>query len=415
MMNVIKIHIFGENSKIGKSIIQHLPNHIKIVSFDERPDYIFLCTSAEKSKQLFNQYCNDYRIVDFSSAFKHDAILQTSNITYAFNGFFNNQIPHIVFTGCSSLAIMQAILPIQKYIKKNSIFADVKFSKTAMQNKSHNQEMVLQNKIEIVNPFNHYHEKEINMALPDLGLKIVPSVLDFESGLFVNIYFNINKNVNIKNEIEHYYLHSSNIVFEKSINDVINTNLTSLSIYQDNKRCCISVVTDNLINGKIWNYISLNQKILHEPLQKYSRGEFGKFGVIRKYDIHTGIDLYCENNDHVYAMESGIVKKNQPFTGTDVGSPWWENTNYVGVLGDSGYIVYGEITSDLKEGSLVNKGDIIGNVKQVLKTNKGKPQSMLHLEYYKNYIEDPIVWNLNAEKHQDLLNPESLFFFIQRK
>ncbi len=38
------------------------------------------------------------------------------------------------------------------------------------------------------------------------------------------------------------------------------------------------------------------------PLKNYKHNipigiEFGAFGVIRKFDVHTGVDLYCNNND----------------------------------------------------------------------------------------------------------------------
>jgi len=36
----------------------------------------------------------------------------------------------------------------------------------------------------------------------------------------------------------------------------------------------------------------------------------GLFGAIRKHDIHTGIDLYCEKHDIVYAIEDGIKIRN---------------------------------------------------------------------------------------------------------
>jgi len=35
--------------------------------------------------------------------------------------------------------------------------------------------------------------------------------------------------------------------------------------------------------------------------------ELGAFGVTRKHDVHTGVDMYCEQGDEVVAMEDGIV------------------------------------------------------------------------------------------------------------
>jgi len=82
------------------------------------------------------------------------------------------------------------------------------------------------------------------------------------------------------------------------------------------------------------------------PLKKYKytvpQGEeLGAFGVRRKFDVHTGVDLYCENGDEVISIEDGIVVAVEPFTGEIAGFPWWNNTYAVAVLGKSGVINYG--------------------------------------------------------------------------
>ena len=43
--------------------------------------------------------------------------------------------------------------------------------------------------------------------------------------------------------------------------------------------------------------------------------DFGAFGVTRKYDMHTGVDMYCKEGDIVIAMEQGIVIAVEYFTG----------------------------------------------------------------------------------------------------
>ena len=145
------------------------------------------------------------------------------------------------------------------------------------------------------------------------------------------------------------------------------------------------------------------------PLDKKSViSNEGSFGAVRKYDIHTGIDLYSEEGSVVYSIEPGIVKKVALFTGPNAGSPWWEETHYVGVAGSSGYIVYGEIDPQLTEGQKVEMGAVIGKVKRVLKKNKNKPMTMLHLELYDHFVDDPVVWNLGKSKPDHLLNPISL-------
>ena len=89
-------------------------------------------------------------------------------------------------------------------------------------------------------------------------------------------------------------------------------------------------------------------------------GEPGYFGAVRKFDIHTGIDLYCFPDTEVVAIESGIIVKIEQFTGKSVGSPWWNDTYALLIEGESGVIVYGEIQPNdyLKVGDIVGAGDL---------------------------------------------------------
>jgi murein DD-endopeptidase MepM/ murein hydrolase activator NlpD len=136
--------------------------------------------------------------------------------------------------------------------------------------------------------------------------------------------------------------------------------------------------------------------------------ESGQFGAVRKHDIHTGIDLHANEGSQVFAIEDGIVEKIDFFTGISAGSPWWEETKYIGILSESGYIVYGEVTPIVSKGQQVKQGELIGTVKKVLKKDKGKPTSMLHLELYSKYIGDPVVWKLGEPIPNLLLDPNSL-------
>lgn len=144
------------------------------------------------------------------------------------------------------------------------------------------------------------------------------------------------------------------------------------------------------------------------PLKRFSLPkEYGEFAAIRKHDIHTGIDLYCNPGAHVFAIEDGFVSDVGNFTGPSADSPWWNNTQYVVVKGSSGFILYGELTTALEKGTLVKKGEVLGEIVTVLKENKGKPMTMLHLELYSDYTE-PVIWNHNSDKPYGLQDPTSL-------
>ena len=137
----------------------------------------------------------------------------------------------------------------------------------------------------------------------------------------------------------------------------------------------------------------------------------GSFGYVRKHDIHTGIDLYCNENDSVYSITGGEIINIIEFTGFNE-SPWWNDTYAVLVYTEGiGTIVYGEILPDnsLKIGDFIEEGKILGKIIPVLKKDKGlNPINMLHIELYSNRCVDPIVWQLNTEKNKNLINPFNL-------
>ena len=149
---------------------------------------------------------------------------------------------------------------------------------------------------------------------------------------------------------------------------------------------------------------------LKYPLPK--PGDAGYFGTHRSFDIHTGIDLYCDDGDPVYAMESGTVVATEAFTGVNAASPWWNDTWAVLVEGDSGVIVYGEIAihPDICVGDPIEEGQLLGHVKKVLKKDKGvNPPSMLHLELMRHGHYDTQWWHADQDQPDFLLNPITLF------
>lgn len=131
----------------------------------------------------------------------------------------------------------------------------------------------------------------------------------------------------------------------------------------------------------------------------------GAFGTKRKYDIHTGIDLYCYENESVQAVEDGQVIKIEKFTGESAGSPWWNETEAIWVKGKSGIVVYGEVKPQVKMGEQVIAGQQIAKVMTVLRKDKGKPMSMLHLELYEVGMKETVWWKHGDEKPPFLLNP----------
>jgi 3-polyprenyl-4-hydroxybenzoate decarboxylase len=133
----------------------------------------------------------------------------------------------------------------------------------------------------------------------------------------------------------------------------------------------------------------------------------GSFGVRRRHDHHKGVDLYAPDGAKVKAVEDGIVMEVCPFTGPSAGYPWWNDTEAVYIKGRTGIVVYGEImvNKDLREGQFIKAGQHIGNVKTVLKNDKGRPMSMLHLALHDKDTLHNGDWCIGEPKPKGLLNP----------
>lgn len=138
----------------------------------------------------------------------------------------------------------------------------------------------------------------------------------------------------------------------------------------------------------------------------------GQFAAIRKHDIHTGVDCYCDQGQLVVSMEDGVIVKIENFTGENAipPSPWWNNTQAIFIEGASGVILYGEIKplDSIKIGDKIKSGKILGKVVTVLKKDKGLPMTMLHVELYKTGTRESVIWNIGDNQPDTLLDPTNL-------
>lgn len=179
----------------------------------------------------------------------------------------------------------------------------------------------------------------------------------------------------------------------------------------------------NIVDENCWSHplASWNNDLTNYPADDLSKefseylpkfNEPGSFGFVRKYDIHTGVDIYCKKREKVCAVEDGEVVDTGIFTGKSVGSNWWNTTYYVVIKGSSGYVLYGEIEFpiEMKIGKKIKKGDFVGYVEAVINEDKIRPlirnhsNYMLHMELYKEYNK-PVVWNHGEKRDKNLLDP----------
>lgn len=147
------------------------------------------------------------------------------------------------------------------------------------------------------------------------------------------------------------------------------------------------------------------------------------FGAERKYDRHTGIDIFAPVGTIVYPLHEGKVVQIGWFTGANSvpPSPWWNDTKYVIVAftrdipnplfgyieAITDYALYGELEPLVEVGQLVDQQTELGVIQRVLKNDKGNPVSMLHFEMYRFLPEHPMFWYKGEPCPHTLLNPTS--------
>lgn len=158
----------------------------------------------------------------------------------------------------------------------------------------------------------------------------------------------------------------------------------------------------------------------------------GSFGAKRKFDRHTGVDLYAAEGQPVVAVEDGIVVAIDAFFtgGEDTpknpeGEPIWLPTAAVLIEGVSGVLLYGEIKEEagLTVGDKVKAGQQLGTILRVLRPkpegekykNPANSASMLHFERYAPGTTRAVVWELNQPKPEPLIDPTSVLLVAKNK
>jgi murein DD-endopeptidase MepM/ murein hydrolase activator NlpD len=138
----------------------------------------------------------------------------------------------------------------------------------------------------------------------------------------------------------------------------------------------------------------------------------GAFAFKRRKNYHTGIDLYTNDQEPVFAVESGTITNIDYFTGPKLSHLYWEETLSVMIEGETGTVNYGEIIphESLEVGNKIKKGQIVGKVKRVLFPDKirndipGHSTSMLHLELYPHNQIEFLDWELDQD-NPGILDP----------
>lgn len=137
-----------------------------------------------------------------------------------------------------------------------------------------------------------------------------------------------------------------------------------------------------------------------------------RFGAVRRFDVHAGIDLFCELGQEVVAVEAGEVIGIETFTGPNSRprkTPWWNETFIVLVRGESGVVAYGEVQPRVQVGDRVKAGQLVAVVeKPVLRAFKGRPMVMLHLELYTEDTTETTTWGADPTPPAERVRPPNL-------
>ena len=188
----------------------------------------------------------------------------------------------------------------------------------------------------------------------------------------------------------------------------------------------------------LWNVHGLKYDY---PLPLIEDGHPGAFGAVRKFDVHTGVDLYCKQGTPICAVEDGTVVEIEIFTGPRAESPWWNETLAILVEGKSGVVCYGEVDiyrftrsrveavrkagepsledalnykkfglhqqgePYLQVGQTVKRGELLAWTKQVLVKDKGRPMCMLHFELYNPGTRETVWWRKDEPRPSELIDP----------
>lgn len=199
---------------------------------------------------------------------------------------------------------------------------------------------------------------------------------------------------------------------EKQINELIERGIKVLPPIEKTLACGDTGVGAMCDHQTIIDALPNWQSPLRIPLNIPVGTHPGAFGVKRKYDIHTGVDLYCKDGEPVYAVEDSEYIDCGWFTGIHCESPWWNDTMFILLRGKSGYILYGETDGpDISAyGREIKAGQLIGYVKSVLPKVKIRhdiphhSNSMLHIEIYSKY-KDWVTWRHGEKRNKTLMNP----------
>ena len=128
----------------------------------------------------------------------------------------------------------------------------------------------------------------------------------------------------------------------------------------------------------------------------------GAFGSRKQHQYCSGVEIQCETNQRVCAVEDGKVVR--IFDYSKQQNSWVNKTRVIMVEGLSGVVCYCNLQEDktLVEGQEIKKGTCIGYTVPIY---KDKSSTKIRIELYVKNIRKRLNWYFTKPKPKQLLDP----------
>ena len=318
-MNNINVLILGCNGYIGLELVKLLLNHSKVKikylcgytsvgkklsTFDKyfkkyklpkiskfnkkylnKIDIVFSALPNGDAQKISKFLTYNQKLIDLSGDFrllnhndykkwykiKHKAPKKIKDSIYALPEIKGSKIKNYKIISCPGCYPTTVLLPLTPLLKKNlisskNIIIDAKsgYSGGGRGVFKKYKNINLLKSMSVYGISNHKHNAEIQQELnlvskSKVDFTFTPSISPMFRGIITNIYFDLNKKVNLSvvfNELKRYYKINKFIKIKNkntllSTNSVINTNFCEISVCKskEKNKAIIVCVIDNLIKG----------------------------------------------------------------------------------------------------------------------------------------------------------------------
>ena len=233
----ITYSILGTKSKIAQSLKKQIPKDWEMG--DKDVDVLFVTNKKEYKIKAKH-------IIDLTSRSK---VEESSDYSYAFEyGYYSKN--NLSNPGCSALAAIYALYPIQKYLESVELFAY--FPLSALKHNSPNRDHALREG-EFLLEREHYHKKEIeNLINQEIEFRTI--ICSRENILKLAIHISSTKSIEeLEVILANFYQDNKSVKLVKELDfQEIKEKEVHIQVKQETRGIVINVLIDNI------NYLAFN-------------------------------------------------------------------------------------------------------------------------------------------------------------